>query len=177
MNGLRHAAASGLVDHRSGVARKPLVTRVEARRVLESLASLHDQYDERPATRAAHPESARYLGADGAAEWQARCAGYQNAFELKNSWARHSPAFRAAGVLAARRSVSALRLLALTDLSDEGVAVRLLDDAEAAADAEAHVAERARRTRKSATAVRREMRDEAERRSAGDLAAKLREVA
>ncbi len=47
MNGLRHAAASGLVDHRSGVARKPLVTRVEARRVLDALASLHDQYDER----------------------------------------------------------------------------------------------------------------------------------
>ena len=177
MNGLRISDDFRAERARGGVARQPRVTRREAAQALESLASLHDQYDERPATRAAHPESARYLGADGAAEWQARCAGYQNAFELKNSWARHSPAFRAAGVLAARRSVSALRLLALTDLSDEGVAVRLLDDAEAAADAEAHVAERARRTRKSATAVRREMRDEAERRSAGDLAAKLREVA
>ena len=154
MNGLRISDDFRAERARGGVARQPRVTRREAAQALESLASLHDQYDERPATRAAHPESARYLGADGAAEWQARCAGYQNAFELKNSWARHSPAFRAAGVLAARRSVSALRLLALTDLSDEGVAVRLLDDAEAAADAEAHVAERARRTRKSATAVR-----------------------
>ena len=45
-DGLRHAIVCS-DRSRSGVARQPRVTRREAAQALESLASLHDQYDER----------------------------------------------------------------------------------------------------------------------------------
>jgi len=87
--------------------------------------------------RAPHPESAPYVAADGAEAWAARVARYTNTIELRRSYERHAPAFRAAGVLEARRAVSVARLQALASIDDEAVAQRVLDDAERAADAAA----------------------------------------
>lgn len=116
-----------------------------------------------PQARAPHPESAPYVAADGAEAWAARVARYTNTIELRRSWERHVPAFRAAGVLEARRAVSVARLQALASIDDEGIAQRVLDDAERAADAAARVTSTARRTGRSEISVRREARDAAER--------------
>ncbi len=116
-----------------------------------------------PQARAPHPESAPYVAADGAEAWAARVARYTNTIELRRSWERHAPAFRAAGVLEARRAVSVARLQALASIDDEGIAQRVLDDAERAADAAARVTSTARRTGRSEISVRREARDAAER--------------
>ncbi len=118
-----------------------------------------------PQARAPHPESAPYVAADGAEAWAARVARYTNTIELRRSWERHVPAYRAAGVLEARRAVSVARLQALASIDDEGIAQRVLDDAERAADAAArrpHVT--------SAGEVRRRQREAQER-------AGMREVA
>lgn len=116
-----------------------------------------------PQARAPHPESAPYVAADGATAWAARVARYTNTIELRRSWERHVPAYRAAGVLEARRAVSVARLQALASIDDEGIAQRVLDDAERAADAAARVTSTARRTGRSEVTVRREARDAAER--------------
>ncbi len=116
-----------------------------------------------PQARAPHPESAPYVAADGAEAWAARVARYTNTVELRRSYERHVPAFRAAGVLEARRAVSVARLQALASIDDEAVAQRVLDDAERAADAAARVTSTARRTGRSEITVRREARDAEER--------------
>lgn len=116
-----------------------------------------------PQARAPIAESAPYVAADGAEAWAARVARYTNTIELRRSYEKHAPSFRAAGVLEARRAVSASRLQALANIADESIAQRVLDDAERAADAAARVASTARRTGRSEITVRREARDAAER--------------
>lgn len=118
-----------------------------------------------PQARAPIAESAPYVAADGAEAWAARVARYTNTIELRRSYERHVPSFRAAGVLEARRAVSASRLQALANIADESIAQRVLDDAERAADAAArkpHVP--------SAVEIRRRAREAQER-------AGMREVA
>lgn len=113
--------------------------------------------------RAALPESAPYVADAGA--WEARCIAYRNSIEARRSWERHCVAFRAAGlaIFEARRIVAAQRMQALTGISEESIAVRVLDDAERAADKAALIAAEAKRTGRSETTVRRIERNTNER--------------
>lgn len=98
----------------------------------------------------AHADSAQYVASADA--WAARCATYPHRNACENSWLKHGPAFRAAGVDAARLRVLVQRLVALG--IDEAHAERLLLNAELIA------------ARRSPIAARRALRDAQERSSA-----------
>lgn len=62
--------------------------------------------------RAPSPDSAHFV--ESAEAWEAHCLAYASVFHLENGWAKHSPAFSAAGVYEARLETAALRLQAIT---------------------------------------------------------------
>lgn len=73
-----------------------------------------------PQARAPHPESAHFV--ESAEAWAAHCVAYAHVDHLRNGWAKHAPAFSAAGLYEARLHVAAARMQALTSLADIDVA-------------------------------------------------------
>lgn len=117
-----------------------------------STAHLGDLSAESP--RRALPESERYMASSEA--WETNCAEHRSTFALLNSWAKHVPGLRRAGVARERLATSVERYItvALSEgrTADETSAERRFADAERAADYEAaHPTPKARREERTRT--------------------------
>lgn len=115
-----------------------------------STAHLGDLSAESP--RRTLPESERYMASSAA--WEENCGEHRSTFALLNSWAKHCPGLRRAGVARERLDTSIARYItvALSEgrTADETSAERRFADAERAADYEAaHPTPKARRAERT----------------------------